>query len=190
MKSKRILLLFLALGLCTASAFAADKGFSGDDKTFFKEAVSGGMMEVKLGEMAQQKAQAADVKDFGKRMVTDHGKANDELKALAQQKGEKVPDKMEHKNQKVVDKLNKASAAEFDKEYMQTMIQDHTTDLEDFKDFGMKAKDPDLKAWATKTTAVIEDHLKTAKDIGTKMGLDVFKLEEQGLKDAKKPKTK
>lgn len=180
--------LALVLGVFAASGFAADKGFPGDDQKFFKEAASGGMMEVQMGQMAQQKGQSQEVKDFGGKMVKDHGKANEELKALAQQKNAKMPDKLESKHKKAVDKFGKASGAEFDRQYMETMVKDHTTDVEDFKNVGLKAKDPDLKGWATKTLPVLEDHLKQASDIAQKMGIDVNKVQEQGLKDAKKSK--
>src|SRR5438045_9177333 len=63
------------------------------DKTFMKKAAKGGMMEVAMGQVAEQKAQSEDVKSFGKRMVTDHGKANDELKSIASQKGVQLPSK-------------------------------------------------------------------------------------------------
>jgi putative membrane protein len=58
-----------------------------------KKAAKGGMMEVAMGKLAEQNGQSDDVKSFGKRMVTDHSKANDELKSIAQQKGIKMPSK-------------------------------------------------------------------------------------------------
>ena len=51
------------------------------------------MMEVAMGKLAEEKGQSDDVKSFGKRMVADHSKANDELKSIAQQKGIKLPSK-------------------------------------------------------------------------------------------------
>jgi len=56
------------------------------DKTFMKKAAKGGMMEVAMGKVAEQNAQSDDVKSFGKRMVTDHSKANDELKSIGSQR--------------------------------------------------------------------------------------------------------
>ena len=57
-----------------------------------KKAAKGGMMEVAMGKMAEQNAQSDDVKSFGKRMVTDHSKANDELKSIASKKGVRTPE--------------------------------------------------------------------------------------------------
>ena len=60
---------------------------SAKDKTFMKKAAKGGMMEVAMGKLADQNGQSEDVKSFGKRMVTDHSKANEELKSIAEKKG-------------------------------------------------------------------------------------------------------
>ena len=100
MKTKiRIVSQLYILGLVVgtmslAGAARAETTPSGDgsslsakDKTFMKKAAKGGMMEVAMGKMAEQNAQSDDVKSFGKRMVTDHSKANDELKSIAFKKG-------------------------------------------------------------------------------------------------------
>ena len=61
------------------------------DPDFIKEAAMGGMAEVELGKLAATKATNAEVKKFAQMMVTDHSKANDELKALAAKKGIAAP---------------------------------------------------------------------------------------------------
>src|SRR6476659_6762106 len=61
------------------------------DRTFVMEAARGGMAEVEMGRLAVNKASNADVKQFGQRMVDDHGKANDELKGLASRKNVTLP---------------------------------------------------------------------------------------------------
>src|SRR6476646_6778040 len=61
------------------------------DHQFVMDAARGGMAEVELGKLASEKAESAQVRQFGERMVTDHGKANDELKSLAQQKNITLP---------------------------------------------------------------------------------------------------
>src|SRR4051794_20016014 len=70
------------------------KGGSPDEK-FVKKAAQGGLMEVKLGEIASQKAKRDDVKQFGAQMVKDHSKANEELKAVASQKGIALSDQLD-----------------------------------------------------------------------------------------------
>jgi putative membrane protein len=158
------LLVFAALG-CSALLVFADQTVSSGDQKFFMEAASGGMLEVELGQMAQQKAQAVSVKDFGTRMVTDHGKANDELKALAQKKNLQMPTQLEHKHRSMIEKLAKLSGPAFDKKYLKMMVKDHEKDVKEFQKATKKVKDADLNAWAAKTLPTLEQHLQQAKEV-------------------------
>src|SRR3982751_5065728 len=140
------------------------------DRAFVKEAAVGGMAEVELGNLAKEKASNADVKQFGDRMATDHGKANDELKSWAQQKNVTLPTELDAKHKALRDRLSKLSGEAFDKAYMHEMVMDHTHDVAAFKRESTAAKDPDLKAWAGKTLPTLEDHMKMAKDTSAKVG--------------------
>jgi putative membrane protein len=137
-----------------AASSAAMKGaLSAQDSHFVSEAAKGGMMEVAGGKNAAKHAQNANVKQFGNRMVTDHSKANNELKAIASNKGIKLP--------------GSASAPKWssDKAYMDMMVQDHEQDLAAFKTEASKGSDPDLKAFASRTSKVVAEHLKMAKQV-------------------------
>lgn len=138
------------------------------DKEFMTKAAVGGMLEVALGTQAEQKASSPDVKAFGKRMVTDHGKANEELKQLAAKKGVTLPTELDKEHKEAHEKLSKLSGAKFDREYAEAMVDDHEKDVKEFTDASKDAKDADLRAWAAKTLPVLEEHLKMAKDIKMK----------------------
>ena len=142
---------------------------SDDDKAFATKAAEGGMGEVKLGELAASMAANADVKAFGKRMQTDHGKAGDELKQWATTKGVTLPATLNAETQKTHDELSKKSGAAFDKAYMEDMVKDHDKDVKEFQEASAKVKDPDLKSWIDKTLPVIQDHDKMAHDIAKKL---------------------
>ena len=139
-----------------AAAAATNKqpaaaGLSAKDKAFMKKAAEGGMMEVAVGKMAEQNAQNADVKAFGKRMVTDHSKANTELMALAEKKGVKLPGE------------KPAKQWSSDKDYIDTMVKDHENDLAEFQSEASNGSDPDLKKFAERTAKVVQKHLDIAK---------------------------
>ncbi|HSB94585.1 MAG TPA: DUF4142 domain-containing protein [Flavitalea sp.] len=138
------------------------------DNEFVMKAASGGMMEVELGKLAQEKASNPRVKEFGSMMVTDHTKANDELKSLAQSKGVTLPGTMTDEHQKHVKDLGEKSGKDFDEAYMKMMVDDHKEDVDHFEDCSKDSKDADLKAFATKTLPVLQKHLaeaKTVKDV-------------------------
>lgn len=139
------------------------------DSNFATKAAQGGIAEVKLGELAKEKASNSDVKAFGQQMIDDHGKANDELKQLASSKGMTIPSDMDAKDQAKYDKLSKMSGAEFDKAYMQDMVSDHKTDVSEFRRESEHGTDPDLKAWAAKTLPTMEHHLQIAESTNAKL---------------------
>jgi putative membrane protein len=135
------------------------------DNQFVMKAASGGLMEVELGKLAQAKASNPKVKEFGSMMVTDHSKANDELKSLAQSKGITLPGTMTDEHQKHVKDLGEKTGDDFDEAYMKMMVDDHKEDVDHFEDCSKDSKDADLKAFATKTLPVLQKHLAQAKTI-------------------------
>ena len=103
------------------------------DRPFITEMAQGGMAEVKLGQLATEKGSSQTVKDFGQKMVDDHGKANNELKQLASQKSWTLPTDISANDQATYDRLSKLSGAQFDKEYMADMVKDHKADVAEFQ---------------------------------------------------------
>jgi putative membrane protein len=141
---------------------------SGDNE-FLTEAAQGGMAEVELGKLASTKSQNAEVKKFAEMMVTDHSKANNELKELAAKKNFSLPTEVSAKHKSLMDKLNGLSGAAFDKAYVEAMVDDHEEDTEAFKDESEDGKDADVKAWAGKTLPTLQKHLEMIKAIQSKM---------------------
>ena len=133
------------------------------DKTFVEKAAVGGLAEVEMGKMAQQKGSSDQVKQFGSRMVEDHSKANDELKKIASSKGITLPTDLDAKHKSKMDKMQKLSGAQFDRAYMDDMVADHKQDVAEFKKEANSGKDSDIKAFAAKTLPTLEDHLKMAQ---------------------------
>ena len=139
-----------------ASSAGMEKAMSSADRKFVENAAIGGMYEVELGNVAQQKATNEQVKQFGARMVTDHTKANDELKQVASAKGIELPAKLDKKHQQEIDKLQKLSGATFDRDYMRNMVSDHKHDIADFEKEAKSGKDSDVKNFAVDDLADLE----------------------------------
>src|SRR5207248_1514474 len=104
------------------------------------------------------KGQSTEVKQFARKMVEDHSKANMELKQLAEKKNLALPTKIDATHQVVYDKLVKLEGAAFDKEYMHAMAADHDDAVKLFKEQSRSGTDPELKSFAMKTLPIIEKH--------------------------------
>jgi putative membrane protein len=148
---------------------AAAGSLAAADKAFVMKAAQGGMAEVELGRLAADKASSPDVKQFGQRMVDDHGKANDELKSLASGKNITLPTELDAKHKATEQRLSKLSGAAFDKAYMADMVADHNTDVAEFAREAKTAHDADLKSWAAKTLPTLQEHQRMAKDVAGKV---------------------
>jgi len=140
------------------------------DQTFVTKAAAGGLAEVDLGKLAQEKGASQQVKSFGKRMVDDHSRANDELKALAKSKNITLPADLDTHDRAEHDRLAKLSGAAFDRAYMRAMLTDHREDVNEFRHESTTGKDTDIKAFASKTLPTLEDHLKMAQDTNRAVG--------------------
>jgi len=139
------------------------------DAEFAVEAMAGGMEEVALGKLAQQKASNSKVKDFGAMMVTDHSKAGQELSALGQTLRIALPNALDKDGQKIMDELSKKSGDDFDKAYVSDMIDDHKKDIKVFEDASKSSKSADLKNFADKTLPVLHKHLDAIQQIHDSM---------------------
>jgi putative membrane protein len=135
------------------------------DTDFAKDAAEGGLAEVKLGELAQQKGSSDSVKDFGKRMVEDHTQANDKLKQVASQENMKLPENLNKHDQKVYDRLSQLSGAEFDRAYARDMVRDHKNDIAAFQQEANSGQDSAVKNFASQTLPTLQDHLKMAQQM-------------------------
>jgi putative membrane protein len=160
---KRMMLLS---GVCLMVSFIlAGCASGGDSNKFMTTAAQGGMAEVQLGRLAAERGSSETVKGFGQHMVMDHSKANAELTALAQRKNVSLPQEVNSDQKSEADKLAKLSGADFDKEYMDYMVQDHEEDVKEFGEQANAGNDADVKAFAAKTLTVIQGHLKMAQEI-------------------------
>jgi putative membrane protein len=140
-----------------------------NDKKFAAQAALGGMTEVQLGQLAADKASSDDVKQFGQKMVTDHTKANEDLKTVASQQKIDLPTSLDSKHQGTIDKLTKLSGADFDKAYVKEMVKDHDTDVKEFQKEAQNGQDTAVRDFASKTLPTLQEHQKTIHDINSKM---------------------
>jgi putative membrane protein len=165
MAMRRISVAAIAATLAlSTSAFAA-----GSSGKFLKEAIRGDLGETKIGELAQQNSENADVKAFGQTLVTDHSQHRTEVETLAKSMDITVPSKPMPEASEEYNKLSKLSGKAFDQEFASYMVKDHKEDIAKYQKQS-EDKDGQIAALAKKTLPTLQKHLETAQSLQSKIG--------------------
>lgn len=144
---------------------AKAQSMSRADSKFIQSVMEGNLAEVQLGKLAQEKGGDPQIRQFGERMVNDHGQAVKELQQLATNKGLSVNEDLSGSHLRMRDRMAKLQPTAFDREYVKEMVKDHKKDVAEFKRMSGNAKDPELKAWVVKTLPTLENHLQTVENL-------------------------
>lgn len=166
----------LPLALAMVGALACDRadrnsgavgtsGTGGIDRDFIEDQLAAGNAEVELGRLAQERTKNPQVREFAGMMVSDHRKAGDQLKELASRHNLQMPAETHDEHQDLHEKLSKLSGSEFDREYIDAMVDDHEKAVDAVKDKADDADSAAIKQWAASTLPSLRQHLERAKQI-------------------------
>jgi putative membrane protein len=141
-------------------------GIAPTTQDFVTEAAQSDMFEIQSSKLALNSADAP-TKEFAQKMIDDHTKTTDELKA-AVGKGEAhatLPTEMSSSQQSMLGKLNDLHGPDFDKQYHSDQVSGHKDAVSLFQRYGKSGEDAGLKEWAAKTTPALEHHLEMAQNL-------------------------
>jgi putative membrane protein len=138
------------------------------DQAFLKSALEGSAAEVQLGQLAQQKSQSPDVKQYAERMVQVHTQLGQQITPIAKRLGVSEPKGPSKKQKQEIARLEALSGPQFDEEYIKAMVRDHQRVVKDFKDEVQLAQDPNVKQVAQADIPVFEQHLQIIQQIAEK----------------------
>lgn len=142
------------------------------DTMFMKEAAAGNLAEIQMGRIALDKSSSSQIKETAQRIIDDHTKANDQLMTLAQRQQVTLPTEPMLKDRKEAKKLESMSGTAFDKAYARMLVMDHRKDIKKYGMESRKAKDTELRQYASTTLPVLKTHLQMAEQLskhGSKM---------------------
>jgi putative membrane protein len=162
------LLILAALSVLPLTALAAN---ATPDKSFYKSLAEGGIAEVRDGNLAQKKSSNQQIKDFGAMMVKDHTAANQDLMALAQSKGIKLPTGPGIGADTKKGELDVLTGETFDKSYVKSQIKAHKDTIALLQKEIADGQDADAKALAQKLLPTVQSHLQAVQGIATSMGI-------------------
>jgi putative membrane protein len=153
-----------AVGAAVGQTSAATLG-SHDTGAFVSNATQSDMYEIQAGGIAATRAKNADVKAFGKSMVTQHTAMSNEMKPLITAAGQTPASKLDERRQGFIDNLKSASDADFDKTYIDQQVAAHGEALTLMQGYADAGPDAGLKAGAAKAVPKVQAHLDKAKSI-------------------------
>jgi len=150
----------------------ATQGNISADMGFVREAASGNLMEIQLGQLAQNKASNPAVKQFAQRMVADHNNLQNQLTSVASSGGQNFTPTMDSRHQNQINRLQNLSGAEFDRNYMSLMIRAHQRDVNNFQTQSQSANSAQVRTLAINSLPVLQQHLSLAQQVGSQVGAD------------------
>jgi putative membrane protein len=155
----------LVLSLLSAASLVKADTLTSSEKQFVEKAAAGNTAEIKLAQLAEKKSRDSKVKDFANRMITDHGKANNDLKPIADAAHLGMSDQLEGEAKATYIKLERLSGPDFDRSYISGMVKDHRKDAAGYQKAQSQVKDPQLKIYVDNTLPVVQSHLSMAEEI-------------------------
>ena len=141
------------------------------DRDFAKEAALASLTEIELGREALKNAASEDVRRFGQRMIDDHTKAQADLKAAAGSSFD-LPTELDAEHRSMVEKHSRLSGREFDRAYMEKMVDDHSKVITKFERASESAKDKNIREFAGRTLPVLREHQSLARDTKSRLASD------------------
>lgn len=148
---------------------AAENKLAHADTSFMKKVAENTKSELELAQLAEQKAADPQVKEFAQKVIEDHGKADEKLKAVAQQENIDLPDRKSSGETTEKARLDRLNGADFDRAYMKHMVAEHEQDINDFRKEATNSKDDNVRKFASENLPVLQAHLKMARDINAKV---------------------
>ena len=163
---------FVILALTAAAPLALAAGNS-PDSSFYRALAEGGMTEVDLGKLAQQKSEDPKIKDFAAMMVKDHSAANEKLESLAASKQVPVPRTLGASQMATQTRLESLNAASFDKSYIKSQVKAHEDTVALLEKEISSGQDSDAKAFAQSILPTVQHHLEAARSLAAEEGVKV-----------------
>jgi putative membrane protein len=147
----------------TQSTGSSSDKLSWSDRRFVNKVADGNQDEVQLAQLASQRASNPDVRNFAQQLVNDHTSMGSELQSLASTKNVKLD--QDNNQSREYKRLSNKSGQDFDREFVDHMVDEHEKDIKDFEKASTDAKDMELRSFASKHLADLKQHLATAQNL-------------------------
>src|SRR5690242_11454423 len=165
------LLIASAGAFLLAAGMALAQGAGPTDPQIAHIVVTANQVDIDAGKLAESKGSNAEVKAFGKRMVTDHTGVNKQAVELVKKLGVKPEDNptsesLKKGGEENLKNLKGLKGAAFDKAYIDHEVAYHEQVLDAVdKTLIPNAKNAELKSLLESARPIFESHLNHAKEV-------------------------
>lgn len=144
------------------------------DLPFIQEVANANLMEVSAGRIAQSRAARPGVKDFGKRMESDHSSLQQQLTTMTSNNGVALSPTLDVQQQQEINRLQTLSGAEFDRTYMGLTVRNHRDNVTTFQNERRVARSAEVREFIDRNLVTLQNNLTLAQQIGSQVGADVL----------------
>jgi putative membrane protein len=135
------------------------------DKRFLGQVVQASLLNIAMGKMAIERSSNDAVKEFGRKMVSDHERGLAIFKRVAARDGVTVDDQLDSKHKERLDRLAKLSGVEFDRAYVKDQLKAHQRMVSYFQSEADNSTESVAVKMATNMLPAVQSHLNDAKDL-------------------------
>lgn len=157
--------LFGLTGLLWSSGLFAQSAALSDAKAFLEKAAEGQQIGISLGQLATERAVNQRVKEFGQQLVDDHKKASQQIEQLAMKEGVQLSPGLGQEYKQNVNSLAQLSGHAFDREYMNYILEDHDTTVDEFQRRVKTMQSQDIKQWIISILPTLQSHREKARQV-------------------------
>ena len=164
--------LSLCLALCGTVGFISSvfaQASKTDAQSFLEKAAEGQQIEISLGQLAAQRAVNDGVKNFGRQLVEDHKKGSQQVEQLAMKDGVQLSPGVSEERKQKVNELSQLSGHAFDRAYIDYILEDHETIVDEFQRRAETMQDQGIKQWIASTLPALQDHREKARQVKHKL---------------------
>jgi putative membrane protein len=155
----------LLAAFALSSMFGAASAQQADQTNFLADAIRGGVAEVKLGQLAAERAQSLQVRQYGEMLRKDHTQSLQKASGLANEIGVPASSELSARQQKQFESLQKLSGEEFDTTFLSQMVRDHQENIAKFSAEAQNGSNPEVMAFAKETLPTLQAHLEHAQSV-------------------------
>jgi len=172
MKSLIIAVSLIGTGLAfNVQAQSQNQSPNASQSSFIQKAAEANLTEAELAKLAAQKSENNQIKQFADHLQMDHQNANQKLQSIARSQGVQIPQSLDPKHRSELNRLQKLTATEFDREFIITSLRDHVRTIALFQKEAQQGRDAAIKQYAQDMLPALNQHLDMAKDTAKSVGV-------------------